>query len=256
MQSITMSEKSTRVAEQQRAAEIERLIKKKEGIQKQNKLRDFIFPILFVLGFSLLTIAFISFKENDLFAIIVVYGFLIIGFSLGYRPKEDRRISIQQIDNKLDLLQGSKEVEERAEKLFRNNQLEVKRYYDSTLNHSRLIFSVGVSCILLGFAVIFFAMYHLILGNVLDKEPHTQIILAIITALGNVLTGFIGSIFLKMFTKISDSVSEFHNKLVITNNLFLANFFTSKISNEETREKLLRDISFEISMINSKRNEH
>lgn len=65
------------------------------------------------------------------------------------------RVEIQDSEDELDLLVISVESpQQRAEKLFKIHQKELKRYYDQTLSHTSLIFIVGVLSIAVSLSLV------------------------------------------------------------------------------------------------------
>ena len=89
--------------------------------------------------------------------------------ALYFRVHElDRRQDIQDAEGEKDLLTiAADPMQQRAEKLFKLHQLELKKYYDQTLKHSIRIFAVGIVCLLLGFVIIGVTIYLFIFSQLL-----------------------------------------------------------------------------------------
>ena len=177
---------------------------------------------------------------------LLAYALLFLAATLYFRVHElDRRLDIQDAEGEKDLLTiADDSIQQRAEKLFRVHQLELKKYYDQTLKHSSRIFAVGIVCLLLGFVIIGGTIYLVILpsSQQLQGLPE-KVTLAVLGAIGGVLSNFIAAIYLKMHSETIKSLTEFHNRLVLTHHLHFGNFLAAKIANENLRESTLANIA-------------
>lgn len=174
------------------------------------------------------------------FLFIYGFSFLLIPIKFSVREIE---IEIRDIENELDLLSISEDsIEQRAEKQFKLHQLELKKYYDQTLRHSSWIFLVGIICLILGFAIIGITLY-LVFSSSATIELSEKIILASLGAIGAILSNFIGIIYIKIYSETIKSLTEFHNRLVLTHYLHFANFLIGKITDQTLREKTLAEIA-------------
>ena len=177
----------------------------------------------------------------------LLYGFFFLLVSL-LRPASNIAIRILDIEDEIDLLSISSASidEQRAEKLFKLHQIELKKYYDQTLRHSTWIFFVGVACIGLGFGAIGAALY-----LVYAATEHTgfseKIVIAGLGSAGGILANFIAVIYLRMFSETLKSLTQFHNRLVGTHHLHFGNFLVAKIKDAPAREKALSEIALSIS---------
>lgn len=152
---------------------------------------------------------------------------------------------IFDIEREIDLLQSEDSLKNRSETLFKQHDLQLKRYYDLNLRQNSFVFWVGISCIVLGFGFIGITLY-LISGNTLS-DPQNKIIVAATGALAGILSNFIGAIYLKMHTNSINSLTEFHNRIVNTHHFYFSNFLISQISDENKREETLANLALNIS---------
>jgi len=131
-------------------------------------------------------------------------------------------------------------VQQRAEKLFKINSNELKRYYDQTLRHSSGIFWLGIVAILGGLSIMFYTI-HLVIGQARHTNNPLQekIIVAALGSLGAILINFIAVIYLKMYSSIREAMTVFHNRLVLTNHLHFANLLGAQITDVRLRESTL-----------------
>jgi hypothetical protein len=163
--------------------------------------------------------------------------------------KEDAEIEIQETENKLYLFINKEQdntitnTELRSEKLFKNHQVELKKYYDQTLNHSSYIFYVGILCLVIGFGVIGYSIYKANNVSFFNLNTNSQIISSILGAVSGILINYIGAIYLKMFSETIKSLTEIQKMLAMTHHLHFVNFITSKINTPETRENIFGEIA-------------
>jgi hypothetical protein len=168
-------------------------------------------------------------------------------FILGAQARQRRRSAAEEIadiEHELELLHIEQhQPERRAQKMLQVNQLDLRRYYDQTLRHARLIFYFGIACIGLGFGG---AAAALLLVTNADPEVSEQIIVASLGAVSAILANFIGLIYLRMFSEITGSVSSFHTRLVGTHDLYFSNFLAAKVSTPAVREQLFAEMARDV----------
>lgn len=180
----------------------------------------------------------------------IILGTLMLAMSILFpiilKPNYKSMIRIQDIENELDLHSiGDSSMEQRAEKLFRLHQYELKKYYDQALSQSSWIFVTGIFSIIGGFIIIGWAMYLVMTKSVLEGK----IIISLFGIASGILANFIGVMYIRMYSKTINSLTEFHNRLLGTHHLHFTNFLTSKISNNDLREDILAHLVKTISKI-------
>ena len=136
-------------------------------------------------------------------------------------------------------------VERRAEKLFKNHRIHLEMYYDQNLRQSKSIFYFGIVCMVAGFAIIGVTIYFLF--SKIDMDLNDKIVTAAFGIIGTILTDYIGTIYLRVFSKTTETLTEFHDKLVFTHHLHFSNFLTSKIKKTDEREKILAAMALKIT---------
>jgi flagellar biogenesis protein FliO len=236
--------------------ELDRLQKEKEEFSKKRKYYIFVGAVILVLAFVLYLILFKIFNLYEtalmLSSALILYGVVALAKALQYFPVEieDR---IFQIQNELDLLSiEDNSIEERAEKLFRLHQYELKKYYDQTLKHSKWIFIIGIISIAAGFLFIGISFLMIIKFPEKFKTFSDKALIGILGSLGAILSNFVAVIFVRMYSETIKSLTEFHNRLVITHYLHFSNFLVSKIKDEKLREETLSKLANEIILIKNK----
>jgi Ca2+/Na+ antiporter len=149
------------------------------------------------------------------------------------------------IANELDLIAiPSISFEQRAQKQFQIQQLELKRYYNQTLHQSAYIFWVGVASMLVGIAIVIGTIFFVHSWAGADEK----VIVGIVGAVGGVLANFVSVIYIKMFSEIIKGVTHSYDALVTMNHLHLANLLIADISDKELREKTLADLAFALKV--------
>jgi hypothetical protein len=170
------------------------------------------------------------------------YGVMILMVALASSPRElDEQLA--RVEDELELL-AIKDTsrEQRAQKLLKLHQSELKRYYDQTLSQTSVIFFAGLVCIVLGFVVVGGSLY--IIWQTPTSGLQQKLILGGLGAIGGILSNFVAVMYLRMFTQTISSLTEFHNRLVSTHNLYFGNFLMSKINRDwDLYERVLSEIA-------------
>lgn len=130
----------------------------------------------------------------------------------------------------------------RAEKMFRMNQKELMRYYDMNLAQTKFLSGLGIMMIVFGILIVVVSLY---MYTSVDSDK----VLLLVGSLCGIVVDFIGTIFIKMYTKNIEAAVKFHSKFAESNNLLLANSIANKIENEKIREETLSEISKNIIII-------
>ena len=149
----------------------------------------------------------------------------------------DNKIKEFEISNYEDYLNVEKApAMKRAEKLFRNHQIELMRYYNLGLNQSRSIFLIGIFCICLGFIFIAISVYLITKG---DLEYNEKIVVGIFGVLGNALSSYVATLYLKIVSESNKSLRVFHNRLLGTHDLHFKQYLTNDIKNDDLKGKTI-----------------
>lgn len=191
----------------------------------QTYIKLFEFPIGQILTYILGFFAFICF---------------VVSMSCFFDYKESKKI--EKLDE--DARREEKEFSEidpekralRAEKMFRMNQKELMRYYDMNLAQTKFLSGLGIMLIISGILIVAASLY-MYMSLVSDR------VLLFVGSLSGIVVDFIGTIFIKMYTKNIEAAVKFHAKFAESNNLLLANSIANKIDDDKIREDTLSEIS-------------
>jgi len=145
---------------------------------------------------------------------------------------------LRQAEDEFDLLEIAEgDNVKRSEKLFRNHQKELKRYYDINLGHYRWIFPVGVMTVILGSAIVGSTIW-LFRGAIKDS-----IAPILIGAVSGVLVDFIGAVLIHMYTETVKSSIAFHSQLMKSNHALFANMLAFKIEDPVKHDETFAELA-------------
>jgi hypothetical protein len=156
---------------------------------------------------------------------------------------------LKELEDELDLRDmGSASSEQKAHKLLRIQQTQLFRYFDLILQQSKGIFWVGVISMALGFCIIGVTMLYTgwDLRHPASSDSvliYDKIIVAVVGAIGAILTNFVAAIYLKMFSEIVQSVNRSVSAMTTSTNLNFANVLIANIAKETTRDEALKELA-------------
>ncbi len=175
-------------------------------------------------------------------SLIVLLGLAALLFSI-YRyfcnKLQLRRLDLSAIELDIDVLNYKIENEvSYAEKTIRLHNAQLKRYYDMNLRQNSWIFIIGILCVFGGLGIIAFSINY-----VKEKADGTNTLVAVLGATGAILTNFIGVLYLQMHSKATDSLKEFHNKLVETHKLLVGNLVATRIKDDKLQDETFSELA-------------
>ena len=139
---------------------------------------------------------------------------------------------------------------ERAYQLFRHHQMEIRRYYNLALRHSRVMLLAGLFCVLIGLGAVVGAglVFVQAWDKVSELDKFGQTMVAVLGAVGGILSNYVAAIYLKMYAATSETLNEFHGRLVLTHHLHFANYLASKVTNQnELPDQTFKAMAEELS---------
>lgn len=129
-------------------------------------------------------------------------------------------------------------TEAKADRLWRMNQRQILRYHEANLQQNAWALAVGVGCVIGGVVIVILTMT--LVGNDRVSEP---ILTSIMGGVGAVLTNFVGAISLRMYSKSVENLESFHDKLVGTQRLTMANVVAAQVEPESLRSQTFADLA-------------
>ena len=217
-------------------------------LRKRHRRRGFWNRLALVAGIFFLGAAPLLYPldETDSWMFVAastLYGLALVTLPI-LRPLAPLDSSIRAIESEIDLLESRNDPEEvRAEKLFRLQQIELKKYYDQTLSHSDWIFWFGILCILFGLGL---TAVSLALVTRTGPGLAAQVVIAALGAASGLLANFVAVIYLKMHSETIRSLTRFHNRLVTTHHLHFGNLLAAKLKDPDLREKTLSEMALKL----------
>ena len=200
--------------------------------------------LIIVIPIILISILVVHQLFASLMGLFLAYGVLLIIGSLWlgsiYRTREHE---IEDLDFKIDLEKLGGDANAIAMKQLRNNDLQLRRYYDQNLGQNDRVFYLGILCIFLGIGVVGATFY---LVKVTDSA-NAQIVTGVIGGVGAIMTNFVAAIYLMMHRSVAKNLGTFHAKLVDTHRILLALLAASRIENTADREETLRQLAIALA---------
>jgi hypothetical protein len=179
-------------------------------------------------------------------------------WALYNKSKEKRlRTDIEDLEFEIELAQYPQTADEqKSERLFRRSERELSKYYGLNLIENRSILYVGVLCILVSLVIVVVTLGLVFSYGSAESNfaVWTKGIVAVIGAMSAIMVNVVAAIYLQMYAKSSEAFGQFHDRLVRTHELFLANMLITRVGTEkeplakgEGRQALLGAIAKDIA---------
>ena len=209
-------------------------------------------PLTGILIFVVMLIVYFFIIKSTVAVVIGIFYFFIALIYPLFGLSEPIANEIDALESELAFsLTGVEAKEERAERLFKLHDIGLKKYYDQALNQTKVIFIMGIFCMIVGFVFIGLSFYFIFTnsGNNINKASllNEKILVGVLGTASGILTNFVAVVYLKMYNETTKSFTSFHYKLVSTNHLHFVNFLLSKIEDKEIFNKALKDIATKVT---------
>lgn|GEM_PF-679809 len=201
-----------------------------------------------------LLILYLSYNKLNTLSIISIFAYIgiaffglfgIFGTSMFFDNSkiESATQELMYLEDEMELLDAKNlGIEARADKQFRLNQRELKRYYDMNLSQTKFLSTFGIFLMISGLIIILITIY---IYNIQKGSSNT---LLLVGCISGILIDFLGAIFIATYTKTVETAIRFHSKLANSNNLLLANTIASKIKDDSLRNITLSEVAKNISL--------
>lgn len=158
------------------------------------------------------------------------------------KMKTDLKFDLSNIEDDIFLEEIKKlTYEEKALKQLSKKQIDIERYHDLNISHTKIIFIIGVIIIFIGISIIAFTI-----ASIFFTPNSAQLIVIISGFAGGLLVDGIGGIFILMYSKTIESTQEYQTTMTETTNTYLGNVLVSQINNNELREQTLSIMATEL----------
>lgn len=207
-----------------------------DNLKKRVPLFGISISIIFFILFLIFEMNLLAIIGIFYLAIAILYPLTNIGKSV--------ELEIDALQSEISLRStGTDAIEERAERLFKSHEIDLKRYYDLALKQNNSIFLTGIFCLILGFVIIGITIYEIRYFKVTRVHSFNhEVLISIIGCVSSIMTNFIAVVYLKMYSDTLTSFTSFHQKLVSTNHLHFANFLSSKIDDPIKKNDTLKSL--------------
>lgn len=215
-------------------------------------------------GTGLIALAVYLFVNDLLWPLLAILlacyglvGLLAVPFLRGSIRRHES--TLEELDYRIDLQRYRVDVNEaRAEKILRLNDLQLRRYYESTLRQNGHVFWLGILCMLMGVGISAFALW--LVGGPWAPTAEAgalgeKIVTGILGAVGALLTNFVAAIYLKMHAEAAKNMVTLHARLVDTHRSLFGNVVASRIKDEKLRWETLSKIALSVAQPSGPRHE-
>ena len=218
-------------------------LKQLDANKRQNKL----FVILMFLIFGPVIFAAFLLEEFtwyqaiglSIISCLIISAIIILYFML-YDEIKRSSIKVRMYEYELKYIQDDINSDF-FENLLKMSYTYLDQYYAQTRQHAQKGFVVTVSVAIFGAILVCFGIIAMFFGNVTPSY---------VTCAAGVITEFIASVFFYLYNKTVSSMSNYHNKLVLSQNISIALKVSDGLPGEEQIkakkvivEELLKDIN-------------
>lgn len=169
---------------------------------------------------------------------LVFTGWAITRFrSAGSARREIERLEIEHeimpVEEKPDAA--------RARKLLLINQRNLSSYYAINRFNSRITIGVAILCILAGIGITIWTINEIIRADA--PAETSKLVIAAVGATNAIMINIVAAIVLRIQATISSNVNAFHDRLVRSHDIFLANVIAAEIDDDGVRRDTLAAIA-------------
>lgn len=203
---------------------------------------------LFSLSFILVLVVFIGLETSkyQIYTILLAYALIpfIMVPIISQRIRE-HELRLKDLDLQIDLETYATDNKDLsyAEKTLRSHNNEILKYHNMNLNQNYWVFTLGIICIILGFALIIATFWVI---STVESDTTLQIELGVFGGVSSIMINYIAALYLKMNTEVNGNMKEFHARLVDTHMILLGNLIATKITDENLRNQTLSEVAKEV----------
>lgn len=207
-----------------------------------------------VLALALAAVGLLSLSgQGSLLLALAALGILIAG-ALSWFSTGEADESIRKLEIEIEIA-DDREAERDAYRLFQLHQIELNRYYKHTLRNSRALMAAGLLCLAVGLGIVGGTTWWVARAvpqagggaQAAAADWRITALVALLGAVGGILANYVAALYLKMHAAAAQALNDFHNRLVSTHHLHVANFLAAKIEDESTREAAFKAMAEEIA---------
>lgn len=142
----------------------------------------------------------------------------------------------------------------RARKLLMVNQRNLSSYYAINRFNSRVTLSVAILCVLAGIGITIWTIQSVLSSD--TPATTSKLVVAAVGAVNAIMINVVAAIVLRIQSTISSNVSAFHDRLVRSHDIFLANVIAAEIDDAGLKRETLSAISKAIGVRGASKASH
>lgn len=181
---------------------------------------------------------------------IALLGFILLGWAISrIASGRSARQEVERLEIEAELLPVKYRQEvQRSRKLLLINQNSLTRYYQNNRFNNRVSVLVAVFCVVAGLGFSIWAISEIVAA---DTNAQGKLLAAGVGAANAVMINVVAAVVLRLQSTVSANVSAFHDRLVHSHDILLANVIASEIDDDIVRRETLAAIAKTIGTRNS-----
>lgn len=179
---------------------------------------------------------------------IGLIGLVLFGWALTrFRSARSARRELERLEIEHEIMPvEDKPDASRARKLLLINQRNLGSYYAVNKFNSRVSIGVAVLCITAGICITIWTINAVVASSA--TEENSKLVIAAVGAANAIMINVVAAIVLRLQATISSNVNAFHDRLVRSHDIFLANVIAAEIEDDGVRRDTLAAISKAIGL--------
>ncbi|MFK7879423.1 hypothetical protein [Roseobacter sp.] len=179
---------------------------------------------------------------------IGLIGLVLFGWALTrFRSARSARRELERLEIEHEIMPvEDKPDASRARKLLLINQRNLGSYYAVNKFNSRVSIGVAVLCIIAGICITIWTINAVVASSA--TEQNSKLVIAAVGAANAIMINVVAAIVLRLQATISSNVNAFHDRLVRSHDIFLANVIAAEIEDDGVRRDTLAAISKAIGL--------
>ncbi|MDJ0992960.1 MAG: hypothetical protein QNI90_05260 [Dinoroseobacter sp.] len=185
--------------------------------------------------------------EYEVVAIGLI-GLFLLGWAITrFRSARSARREHDRLELEHDVIPVEEKADvSRARKLLLTNQRNLSSYYAINRFNSRVTITVAILCVIAGIGITIWTIQAIVGSDA--TEEGSKLVVAAVGAANAIMINVVAAIVLRIQATISSNVNAFHNRLVRSHDIFLANVIAAEIDDDTVRRETLASISKAIGL--------
>ncbi len=185
--------------------------------------------------------------EYEVVAIGLI-GLFLLGWAITrFRSARSARREHDRLELEHDVIPVEEKADvSRARKLLLTNQRNLSSYYAINRFNSRVTITVAILCVIAGIGITIWTIQAIVGSDA--TEEGSKLVVAAVGAANAIMINVVAAIVLRIQATISSNVNAFHNRLVCSHDIFLANVIAAEIDDDSVRRETLASISKAIGL--------